>query len=99
MDGPYDDFFRKTHARLYKGCMPFDVKMICDGILFVIYLQGVWLLEGEEIVADGERVIITEEEDEDGMGIVTTLRITKVSILKSRSPREQASSLSYRACV
>ena len=44
-----------------------------------ICLQGVWLLEGEEIVADGERVIITEEEDEDGMGIVTTLRITKVS--------------------
>ena len=37
------------------------------------------MLEGEEIVADGERVIITEEEDEDGMGIVTTLRITKVS--------------------
>ena len=40
--------------------------------------KGIWLLEGEEVKADGERIIITEEEDEDGMGIVTTLRITKV---------------------
>jgi len=40
---------------------------------------AVWLLEGEEIKADGERVIITEEESEDGKGMVTTLRITKVS--------------------
>ena len=39
---------------------------------------AVWLLEGEPIVADGERIIITEEESEDGMGMVTTLRITKV---------------------
>lgn len=29
---------------------------------------AVWLLEGEEIKADGERVIITEEESEDGKG-------------------------------
>ena len=43
--------------------------------------KAIWLLEGEEIKADGERVIITEEEDEegDGFGIITTLRITKVS--------------------
>jgi hypothetical protein len=41
---------------------------------------AVWLLEGEEIKADGERVIITVEEDEDGgLGYTTTLRITKVS--------------------
>ena len=40
---------------------------------------AVWLLEGEEIQADGERVIITVEEDEDGgLGFTTTLRITKV---------------------
>ena len=52
------------------------------------------MLEGEEIVADGERVIITEEEDEDGMGIVTTLRITKVSIVLPRSQsRGQLSNL------
>jgi hypothetical protein len=37
----------------------------------------VWLLEGEEVKADGERIIITEEESEDGLGIVTTLRIVK----------------------
>ena len=41
--------------------------------------KAIWLLEGEEIKADGERVIITEEESEDGMGVVTTLRITKVN--------------------
>ena len=40
---------------------------------------AVWLLEGEEIKADGERIIITEEESEDGKGMVTTLRITKVA--------------------
>merc|ERR1719225_2307301 len=40
---------------------------------------AIWLLEGEEVKADGERVIITEEEADDGVGIVTTLRITKVS--------------------
>ena len=39
---------------------------------------AIWLLEGEPIVADGERIIITEEESEDGMGMTTTLRITKV---------------------
>ena len=39
---------------------------------------AIWLLEGEPIVADGERVIITEEESEDGTGMVTTLRITNV---------------------
>ena len=38
---------------------------------------AIWLLEGEEIKADGERIIITEEESEDGLGIITTLRITK----------------------
>ena len=38
---------------------------------------AIWLLEGEEVKADGERIIITEEESEDGLGIVTTLRITK----------------------
>ena len=32
---------------------------------------AIWLLEGEEIKADGERVIITEEESEDGKGINT----------------------------
>ncbi|XP_040572571.1 protein Obscurin [Lepeophtheirus salmonis] len=37
---------------------------------------AIWLCEGEEIKADGERVIITEEEAEDGSGIITTLRIT-----------------------
>ena len=43
---------------------------------------AVWLLEGEEIQADGERVIITVEEDEDGgLGFTTTLRITKVCTL------------------
>ena len=30
---------------------------------------AIWLLEGEEIKADGERVIITEEESEDGKGM------------------------------
>lgn len=39
---------------------------------------AIWLLEGEEVKADGERVIITEEEADDGKGMVTTLRITKV---------------------
>ena len=39
---------------------------------------AIWLLEGEPIVADGERIIITEEESEDGMGMVTTLRIAAV---------------------
>ena len=39
---------------------------------------AVWLLEGEEIKADGERVIITQEESEDGNGIICTLKITKV---------------------
>ena len=32
---------------------------------------AIWLLEGEEIKADGERVIITEEESEDGKGTDT----------------------------
>ena len=44
--------------------------------------KGIWLLEGEEIKADGERIIITEEEDDEsegGLGVITTLRITKVS--------------------
>lgn len=41
--------------------------------------KAVWLLEGEEIKADGDRVIITEEESEDGTGVVTTLRITRVA--------------------
>ena len=39
---------------------------------------AVWLLEGEEIKADGERVIITQEESEDGNGFICTLKITKV---------------------
>jgi len=39
---------------------------------------AVWLLEGEEIKADGERVIITQEESDDGNGVVCTLKITKV---------------------
>jgi serine/threonine protein kinase len=38
---------------------------------------AVWLCEGEEIKADGERVIITQEEAEDGSGIICTLKITK----------------------
>merc|ERR1712013_953029 len=38
---------------------------------------AVWLCEGEEIKADGERVIITQEESEDGAGYVCTLKITK----------------------
>jgi len=38
---------------------------------------AVWLCEGEEIKADGERVIITQEESDDGAGYVCTLRITK----------------------
>merc|ERR1712083_166633 len=38
---------------------------------------AVWLLEGEEIKADGERVIITQEEADDGSGVICTLRITK----------------------
>jgi len=33
--------------------------------------------EGEPIQADGERIIITEEESDDGLGLVTTLRIVK----------------------
>ena len=36
------------------------------------------MCEGEPVKADGERIIITEEEAEDGSGIITTLRITKV---------------------
>ena len=54
------------------------------------------MLEGEEIVADGERVIITEEEDEDGMGIVTTLRITKVSSFTKVSIKGGAISIQFR---
>jgi len=38
---------------------------------------AIWLCEGEEIKADGERVIITAEESEDGNGIICTLKITK----------------------
>ena len=38
---------------------------------------AVWLCEGEEIKADGERVIITCEEAEDGNGFICTLKITK----------------------
>jgi len=38
---------------------------------------AVWLLEGEEIKADGNRIIITQEEADDGSGIICTLRITK----------------------
>jgi len=38
---------------------------------------AVWLLEGEEIKADGENVIITAEEADDGSGIICTLRINK----------------------
>merc|ERR1719175_302153 len=38
---------------------------------------AVWLCEGEEIKADGERVIITCEEAEDGNGVICTLKITK----------------------
>ena len=40
---------------------------------------AVWLLEGEEIKADGERVIITQEEADDGSGVICTLKITKTS--------------------
>merc|ERR1719188_1750902 len=40
---------------------------------------AVWLLEGEEIKADGERVIITQEEADDGTGVICTLKITKTS--------------------
>lgn len=35
---------------------------------------AIWLCEGVPVKADGERVIITEEEAEDGSGIITTLR-------------------------
>jgi hypothetical protein len=35
---------------------------------------AVWLLEGEEVKADGERIIITEEESEDGFGLITKLK-------------------------
>merc|ERR1719167_619202 len=38
---------------------------------------AIWLCEGEEIKADGERVIITCEEAEDGNGVICTLKITK----------------------
>lgn len=38
---------------------------------------AIWLCDGEPVKADGKRIIITEEEAEDGCGIVTTLRITK----------------------
>ena len=38
---------------------------------------AVWLCEGEPVVADGKRIIITEEEADDGNGIITTLRIVK----------------------
>jgi len=38
---------------------------------------AIWLCEGEEIKADGERVIITQEEADDGSGVICTLRITK----------------------
>ena len=41
---------------------------------------AIWLLEGEEIKADGERVIITEEESEDGKGTVDTANIYSKSI-------------------
>ena len=40
---------------------------------------AIWLLEGEEIKADGTRIIITQEEADDGSGIICTLRITKTS--------------------
>eukprot|EP00094_Tigriopus_californicus_P003329 TCALIF_03202-PA protein Name:"Similar to unc-89 Muscle M-line assembly protein unc-89 (Caenorhabditis elegans)" AED:0.27 eAED:0.27 QI:0/0.83/0.76/0.92/0.91/0.88/25/216/2842 len=36
---------------------------------------AIWLCEGEPVKADGKRIIITEEEADDGNGIVTTLRI------------------------
>ena len=36
---------------------------------------AIWLLEGEEIKADGERVIITEEESEDGKGTDTANKV------------------------
>ncbi len=39
---------------------------------------AIWLCEGEPVKADGQRIIITEEETEDGTGIITTLRIVKV---------------------
>lgn len=35
---------------------------------------AIWLCEGEPVKADGQRIIITEEEAEDGSGIITTLR-------------------------
>ena len=38
---------------------------------------AIWLLEGEEIKADGENVIITAEEADDGSGIICTLKINK----------------------
>jgi len=40
---------------------------------------AIWLCEGEEIKADGERVIITQEEADDGSGVICTLRITKAA--------------------
>ena len=47
-------------------------------VWFMVYLQlfplGNRLCEGEPVKADGERIIITEEEAEDGSGIITTLR-------------------------
>lgn len=39
---------------------------------------AVWLHDGEPIVADEERISITEEGSEDGMAMVKTLRITEV---------------------
>jgi hypothetical protein len=38
---------------------------------------AIWLCEGEPVKADGKRIIITEQEAEDGSGIITTLRIVK----------------------
>jgi len=40
---------------------------------------AIWLCEGEEIKADGERIIITQEEADDGNGVICTLRITKAA--------------------
>ena len=40
---------------------------------------AVWLLEGEEIKADGKRVTITQEGADDGSGVICTLKITKTS--------------------
>ncbi len=38
---------------------------------------AVWLCEGVPVQADGKRIIITEEEADDGSGMITTLRIVK----------------------